>query len=1015
MLRAIAVLLAALAHGSAQFNTSCVQVFDKSAVESSPYDGYQSSLTFTLEGASSVETNTVNVVVVVDASLSIDEDEWELELKFAIDTVEAFAKRGIFENGGTASYVQFARSATNEGTFNSTESFNAHVPTDYQGSYGTDIVDGIVAGTALLRSTPASFGFMVLITDGEDIYSTPEEVAQAAEQTRADDTIIIFAVGVGADVDISNATLLGIAGDEDNVFRVDNFEELEAAVADIDATAEETVLVCPATDVTVNIEFDVPVSSASSSSASQGVSSGATITGNRVTFTAGDLESNPTQFAVALEECGNVTSVDYDDEQGNKPDFSQLPDPTCVQFPTSAAAIAATFVITTTAILAALASVVEVNPGGTVSLIVKTPTGGQGTSRTEDNLINAQDVIGEGSREAGSAIAEESLPSGQAPAHQGAISSEQPPTSGGEQAGNGQAIRDIASTEDPTNSIGQNAPDGTSTGGGPTSSTGQHAPDGTSTGDLVATDATPSGGGSGGGNHQAVRIAAWSSLSIRRPSTALVWLIVAQAQFLATLSLVDSVGLERSWLSAFLRRLRWINLWVPIGKDRVDNDNDIDEEAFVGNLVIVLCVAVLLLVLHILVVSAVEAHWLQSTEERGQLAKARNDFAEPPPSYDETTAPHQSHDQAPPSYDEMLDVALAGVASAPEAHADLEPVEKCRERSKSIWIHFPHIELVFLLFAVQGSLAAQVEVLHNGVDGLFYVAAIALVVYPVLVAGMMCRVIFSRVLPEDGGMAFTPTKQDDYYAGGDRRGFKGFSQRVIKGLKEEHSSLAWATTGAWRTADTDDTMGRRLGDWFRVGFDPLFVGFTHSGVWFSVYALFESYFSACVGVLLDSNSQSQLLIFMVLHSIGFFLVVFRKPFANRVVNDMAAWKSAINAICMALLVVAESEGTSVHAKRMETAVGVFEVLLLWALAVPVYADTAMILAGAIWRRMKKTAAYCAPRNVQAEVAGPAGSGEVAGRCLPDHWWAIWLRMIRQNFSYFGKDVANGLRRRLKSA
>lgn len=78
----------------------------------------------------------------VDASLSIDENEWELELKFAIDTVEAFAKRGIFENGGTASYVQFAASATNEGTFNSTESFNAHIPSDYQGRYGTDIVDG---------------------------------------------------------------------------------------------------------------------------------------------------------------------------------------------------------------------------------------------------------------------------------------------------------------------------------------------------------------------------------------------------------------------------------------------------------------------------------------------------------------------------------------------------------------------------------------------------------------------------------------------------------------------------------------------------------------------------------------------------------------------------------------------------------------------------------------------------------------------------------------------------------
>ena len=84
----------------------------------------------------------VNVVVVVDASPSIEEDEWELELKFATDTVEAFAKRGIFENGGTASYVQFAGYATNEGTFNSTESFNAHVDSVYQSGSGTDIVEG---------------------------------------------------------------------------------------------------------------------------------------------------------------------------------------------------------------------------------------------------------------------------------------------------------------------------------------------------------------------------------------------------------------------------------------------------------------------------------------------------------------------------------------------------------------------------------------------------------------------------------------------------------------------------------------------------------------------------------------------------------------------------------------------------------------------------------------------------------------------------------------------------------
>lgn len=51
----------------------------------------------------------------------------------------------------------------------------------------------------------------------------------------------------------------------------------------------------------------------------------------RVTFTAEDLEDNPTEFAVGLERCGDVTFVDYNDEQGNVPDLSHLPDPTCDQ------------------------------------------------------------------------------------------------------------------------------------------------------------------------------------------------------------------------------------------------------------------------------------------------------------------------------------------------------------------------------------------------------------------------------------------------------------------------------------------------------------------------------------------------------------------------------------------------------------------------------------------------------------------------------------------------------------
>ena len=51
--------------------------------------------------------------------------------------------------------------------------------------------------------------------------------------------------------------------------------------------------------------------------------------------------------------------------------------------------------------------------------------------------------------------------------------------------------------------------------------------------------------------------------------------------------------------------------------------------------------------------------------------------------------------------------------------------------------------------------------------------------------------------------------------------------------------LAWATKGVWGTADTVNGTERRLVDWFRVGFEPLFADFTQSGSWFAVYSLLE--------------------------------------------------------------------------------------------------------------------------------------------------------------------------------
>ena len=39
----------------------------------------------------------------------------------------------------------------------------------------------------------------------------------------------------------------------------------------------------------------------------------------------------------------------------------------------------------------------------------------------------------------------------------------------------------------------------------------------------------------------------------------------------------------------------------------------------------------------------------------------------------------------------------------------LSEIAECREKSQSLWLHFPHVELMYLLFAFEGAVAAQVS------------------------------------------------------------------------------------------------------------------------------------------------------------------------------------------------------------------------------------------------------------------------------------------------------------------
>ena len=136
----------------------------------------------------------MNLALVLDGSGSINADDFLLEQAFAIDAVNAFADRNLFDNGGTASYVQYAAVLVSSDTFDSAQSFNDFVNADNQMGGGTNTSVGINEGTRLLGLNPATASFMIVITDGQSS-STANTIA-AADVARAEG-IIVFAVGVG--------------------------------------------------------------------------------------------------------------------------------------------------------------------------------------------------------------------------------------------------------------------------------------------------------------------------------------------------------------------------------------------------------------------------------------------------------------------------------------------------------------------------------------------------------------------------------------------------------------------------------------------------------------------------------------------------------------------------------------------------------------------------------------------------------------------------------------------------
>lgn len=95
------------------------------------------------------------------------------------------------------------------------------------------------------------------------------------------------------------------------------------------------------------------------------------------------------------------------------------------------------------------------------------------------------------------------------------------------------------------------------------------------------------------------------------------------------------------------------------------------------------------------------------------------------------------------------------------------------------------------------------------------------------------RTVLVRIRPDEL-IVFKPLDEDV-----DVNHSRSLVSKMRQDWKESRSMFSWADKGQWHTARTSNEDTRREGDWFRIGFEPLFVDFTKSGSWFAVISLVE--------------------------------------------------------------------------------------------------------------------------------------------------------------------------------
>ncbi|CAM9630710.1 unnamed protein product [Pylaiella littoralis] len=437
------------------------------------------------------------------------------------------------------------------------------------------------------------------------------------------------------------------------------------------------------------------------------------------------------------------------------------------------------------------------------------------------------------------------------------------------------------------------------------------------------------------------------SVSSRSPSATLGLLMIFQMQFLSTLRLLEA-NITTPFMN-FIDSLKWMNLHFDVDisffscdeeTTTVSLSND-DNGTWALNTFLVFGLLIALIVVHILFVSYLEAAWLSQANaiHRHRLDFIRSGTAQ------EAAAPFDGRTQA--AYAKYLD--------AQNQDRDLYEQEKASaerylKRHHSVWMYFPHVELLFLLLAYQGASAAEAQMISSGCFPLVVMGLCALVLFPLLMLIYVNRIVWSRVRPSTSPLRFEP--DPDYNKGCFL--FKACAG-TCKAWRTGTSMLAWADKGRWLSKNDEevDFDSRK----FRIGFEPLFVDYTQKGTLYLTYLLFEWFAFGLIAGFVTNGAVQTGIIFLI-YVVDFLILLCLRPFSNSMIQCFTTMTVLADALTLGLMFYAtfldaDDDGDADTLELVYAGALAIQTLAILFFVIPLYLDAFVTILGTLCKACSK--------------------------------------------------------------